>query len=310
MSSKRKREKEQEKEEGGNEVRAKGTTRDNNVEQAVGNNNEEWSHSARKLTEEEISRLKKDKIEVPEFWKKKYKSETSKNWDLFYKRNQTNFYKDRHWTTREFTDLVGDQSSDKESNGSRRVLLEVGCGVGNFFFPLVEEKLDFEIYCCDLSKRGIEFIKKHKLYDAERIHPFVCDVTTDTLNKTVGDSTVDIATMIFILSAVEPEKMKDALAHVARTLKPGGLVLFRDYGLFDHAMLRFNPGHKMGDRFYVRQDGTFSYYFGKVEELKSLMADAGLEEEQCEYVVRETVNKKEGIKASRIFVQGKFRKKL
>ena len=46
-------------------------------------------------------------------------------------------------------------------------------------------------------------------------------------------------------------------------LKPGGMILFRDYGLYDHAMLRFSKGHKISDQFYVRQDGTRAYYFSE-----------------------------------------------
>jgi methyltransferase-like protein 6 len=34
-----------------------------------------------------------DKKEVPPFWINKYKKEAARNWDLFYKRNTTKFFK-------------------------------------------------------------------------------------------------------------------------------------------------------------------------------------------------------------------------
>ena len=43
-----------------------------------------------KLTEMGIKRLELD---------------ASRNWDIFYKHNTTNFYKDRHYLAREFTEL-------------------------------------------------------------------------------------------------------------------------------------------------------------------------------------------------------------
>lgn len=39
--------------------------------------------------------ISKDKTEVPTFWTSKYKKEAAKNWDLFYKRNTTKFFKGR-----------------------------------------------------------------------------------------------------------------------------------------------------------------------------------------------------------------------
>lgn len=50
------------------------------------------------------------------------------------------------------------------------------------------------------------------------------------------------------------------LAHI-QVLKEGSVVLVRDYGLYDHAMLRFKPGHKLAENQYVRQDNTRAYYF-------------------------------------------------
>uniref|UniRef100_A0A8C7ZJJ2 tRNA N(3)-cytidine methyltransferase n=1 Tax=Oryzias sinensis TaxID=183150 RepID=A0A8C7ZJJ2_9TELE len=259
--------------------------------------------SSRDVTQEELDRLKTERVLVSEFKQIKLEKEAQKNWDLFYKRNTTNFFKDRHWTTREFEEL----KECRELESQKLVLLEAGCGVGNCLFPLLEDDLNIFVYACDFSPRAVEFVKQNPLYCSERCCAFQCDLTKDDLTGNVPEGSVDVVTLIFVLSAVHPEKMKLALKNINKVLKPGGIVLFRDYGLHDHAMLRFKAGSKLGENFYVRQDGTRSYFFSK-EHLAQLFKEAGFVSEVNDYVLRETVNKKEGLCVQRVFLQSKFTK--
>lgn len=93
-------------------------------------------------------------------------------------------------------------------------------------------------------------------------------------------------------------------------MKPGAFLLFRDYGLYDHAMFRFarQRQHKLSEHFYVRQDGTRAYFFS-LEFLRSLLEQNQFEIDELTYVFKETVNIKEEICVPRVFVQGKFHKR-
>ncbi|CAM1326658.1 METTL6 (predicted) [Pycnogonum litorale] len=268
---------------------------------------ESFGHSARQLTQEEILKLREqDAKTVSEFKQRKLEQDARKNWDIFYKRNETRFFKDRHWIKRELEELCLIRN-DTAQEESKQVLLEVGCGVGNLIFPLIEESTAYFVYACDFSCRAIQFVQGNTLYDETKIKAFQCDVVKDNLADVIPAESVDVVTLMFVLSAIHPDNMGVALENIHKVLKPDGVILFRDYGLYDQAMLRFSPGSKLSENLYVRQDGTRAYYFS-TECLSEIFTKSKYEVICNTYIQRKTENPKIGLSVPRIFVQAKFKK--
>ena len=251
---------------------------------------------------------------VSDFMRDKLEREAKKNWDLFYKRNGNRFFKDRHWTLREFQELEDDSGAVTGELGEQKILLEVGCGVGNFIFPLLEENIPLYVYGCDFSPVAIDLCQSNPANNPSKCSFFVSDLTSD---KFVNDfrtsaqvnhhSNVHVISLIFVLSAISPDKFTQCISNLFSVLAPGGIVLFRDYADGDHAMKRFDPKQQISDKFFVRQDGTRAYYFDK-ETLQEMFERQGFQTIAMSDVNRTTTNVKENISVDRTFIQAKFRK--
>ena len=189
-------------------------------------------------------------------------------------------------------------------------ILEVGCGVGNTILPLLQINTDIKIWCCDFSDNAIEIIRKKPEFDQTRCKAFVCDITRDSLISNLSGESMDLCLMVFVLSAIAPGKMQDCLQNVATALRSGGIVLFRDYALYDMAQLKMAEPkkHKISDNFYVRKDGTAAYYFKK-EELISLFSESGFDVVSCILHRRAVVNRKESTTMHRRWLQARFIKR-
>lgn len=58
------------------------------------------------MTEKAQEIVKQNEQEVDEEVYNKFERDAKRNWDIFYKNNKTNGYKDRHYIQKEFPDLI------------------------------------------------------------------------------------------------------------------------------------------------------------------------------------------------------------
>ncbi|CAI5789950.1 Methyltransferase-like protein [Podarcis lilfordi] len=166
-------------------------------------------------------------------------------------------------------------------------ILEVGCGAGNTVFPILQTNNDpgLFVYCCDFSKTAVELVQAHPEYDTSRCFAFVHDLCETGTPFPMPDESVDVVVLIFVLSALLPEKMQCVINRLSKLLKPGGIILLRDYGRYDLAQLRF-----------------------KKDELDLLFSTAGLEKAQNIVDRRLQVNRGKQITMYRVWIQCKYRK--
>ncbi|KAK2047787.1 methyltransferase domain-containing protein [Colletotrichum somersetense] len=253
---------------------------------------------------------------VSDFDKNRFNNNPARMWDLFYKNNTANFFKNRKWLQQEFPIL---SEVTREDAGSITIL-EIGAGAGNTAFPILASNKNpsLKVHACDYSKQAVEVMRTHESYNQDHMQADVWDVTSDELPPGLGEGSVDVAILIFIFSALAPSQWNKAVSNVYRLLKPGGQVCFRDYGRGDLAQVRFKKGRYLDENFYVRGDGTRVYFFEKdeLEQIWSGKTQEASEGTKAEFIVddlgvdrRMLVNRARKLKMYRCWMQGRFTKK-
>ncbi|XVE62776.1 hypothetical protein DITRI_Ditri06bG0146900 [Diplodiscus trichospermus] len=274
-----------------------------------------------------------------------HSKDSIKAWQNFHVRHSSGkFFKERRYLLKEFPGLVSCADGCKVlevgcGNGSTALPILRGN----------EKIILYACDCShETLERAKEFIVACNVASVEhRLHPFYCDFATTGFPKwlacddcrerfslkdqnclsdvrekrtTETDSWsmeersccvggVDFVTLIFTLSAVPLQTMPTAIRECFSVLKPGGMILFRDYGLYDMTMLRFEPDQRVGFREYMRSDGTRSYFFC-LDTVRNLFISAGFIELEIEYCCVKSVNRRNGKSMRRVWVHGKFQKPI
>ncbi|KIR33049.1 S-adenosylmethionine-dependent methyltransferase [Cryptococcus deuterogattii MMRL2647] len=291
---------------------------------------------------------------VAEEKRDEYNDKPANYWDKFYSQHEAGFFKDRGWLRLEFPELV----ACSEADAGPKTVLEVGCGAGNTVFPLLmrNENPELNIYATDYSATAVKVVKANKMYPkAEHglgtMHASVWDITSKpsphstsssststspedqlsslsieeqpaySLPEGINPGSVDVISVIFVLSALHPREWKQAIHNLYTALKPGGLLLIRDYGRHDLAQLRIKKNRLLDPEtpnLYIRGDGTRVYFFER-EELEEMLlqppeggAEGGaknmFEIQQLGEDRRLLVNRKERLTMYRIWMQVKAKK--
>ena len=314
---------------------------------------DDWEESR----EEDLKRaLAEQRGQVPPRWRQEYEDKAATYWHRFYRRNSTNFYKDRHYLDAVFPELhpdtafwasgppelygdgeaapgadasagagTGAASGPSEAyeeraaifrglrdgRGKRVLLVDIGCGVGNTVLPLLETHPGLHAVALDFARSGIEFLRQSDAYErhAGRVYADVFDGTSDPVPQAVRDAGgADLVILLFCLSAIPQEKQQRTVATAAACLRRGGRLLFRDYGRYDLAQLRFKgKQNKLDQNWYVRSDGTCSYFFA-LEEVDGLCRGAGLRKVELGYIRRRFENRQKNEERRRVWVHAKYEK--
>ncbi|XP_042462319.1 methyltransferase-like protein isoform X2 [Zingiber officinale] len=252
-------------------------------------------------------------------------------WRSFHRRHSAGkFFKERRYLLKEFPELI--RISDPVK------VLEVGCGNGSTVLPILREEIlrkaeeiiatgsaislvpRFFTFLLDVSVNDFPdwlFCTSCRRNSSPEPANFSSDSRGENLEMShmsaflredqccIGG--VDFVTMIFTLSAIPFKRMPSVIEKCLSVLRPGGLLLFRDYGLYDMTMLRFLSEQRVGFCEYMRSDGTFSYFFS-LDTARNLFLAAGFTEVELTYCCITSVNRQTGKSMQRVWVHGKFQK--
>lgn len=252
--------------------------------------------------------------------------EDANAWDQFYTNHGNRFFKDRHYFSTEFPEEFNNRPpAQHRSPNETKTLVEIGCGVGNALLPLLEVSEDHDnddgnwdvVHGLDISKTAIDimsqelrFLAFNKMGPRKKVYGHVCDISKTLSLPSICSGVSNVTTLIFCLSAIDPQYHADAAKNVIDTLRPGGILVFRDYGRYDEAQMKLGTSRskRIKENFYRKHDGTKCFYFTSNDLEELFCTQLGMNVIELKYLRRVYNNKAMSQARRRVWVQGRFQK--
>lgn len=192
---------------------------------------------------------------------KHYKEKAGKYWNDFYKNNKDHFYKDRHYIHVVFPELNLDHYNEVlvKKGIKHPLLLEVGCGVGNSIFPLLDVNINLHGLAIDFAKSGVNLMNENKFtfdktkevelneqfeqglikredysetlvknFYSSRLRGDYCNIIDEPIPLRENEQ-CDFILCMFVLSAISIESQANVFKKLFNACKPGGYLFIRDY---------------------------------------------------------------------------------
>jgi len=227
----------------------------------------------------------------------------SKAWEMFHSRHaKGKFFKAKRYLICEFPELLAMDDRDEDT-----LILDAGCGNGAAIVPFLQATKRLRSVAFDCSAQAVELLKKtvDGTPEGERVEAHVCDMINNALP--LVDHSVDAALLIFVLSSVPIERMSLVLNEIHRVLRPGTLLCFRDYGVYDMSHLRSTSAQWLGGRTFHRGDEHTLVTFFDLETIRKLFVQCQFQIEELKYACVEVRNRKTKKSWRRCFVHAKVR---
>ena len=234
-------------------------------------------------------------------------SDQIRRWESHFVRHKaapTPFFKERRSLVLQFPLLAGGSA-----DAPLRVL-EVGCGNGSSALSLLRCNAHAIVHATDPSSAAVEQTVTACARFGSRL---TASVQPDEYTPAAGlPAPVDVAMILFTLSAVPGSGDVSLLEASAKAVKPGGAVLIRDYGLYDTRHVNDARKSKLlrqdGDQDeYLRPGGMHRRYYS-LPGVAKLAAACGLQVEEARLLCVRLQNAKRGLTMNRVYLHAVLRR--